>query len=133
MDKVLLRTTRAPASPNPGQIRPNPALAASNRGPRGVRWLADEPADSAVVHGHSLGNRSMAFAGSQALEGLGLLMIGQLGLAAEPGALGPGNHQSSVTAGLDPHALVLGEGAEEGHEPAPNRCGEIQVRFCRAP
>ena len=37
MDKVLLRTTRAPASSNPGQIRPNPALAASNRGPRGVR------------------------------------------------------------------------------------------------
>ena len=73
--------------------------------------------------------------GSQALEGLGLLMIGQLGLAAEPGALGPGNHQSSVTAGLDPHALVLGEEAlGRPRTRALIGVGEkVQVRFCRAP
>jgi hypothetical protein len=29
-----------------------------------------------MVHGHRLSNRSAAFAGGQALEGFGLLMVG---------------------------------------------------------
>ena len=82
-----------------------------------------------MVHRHRLGNRPTAFAGLKALEGLFPLIIGELGLAPEPNALGLGRAAAVVGALEDPLALVLGHGAEKGDEAAAERRGEIEVGF----
>jgi hypothetical protein len=60
--------------PSSGALEPRTRLMgfvrnlSANHGP----GLARQPRDRGVVHGHDLGNGSAAFAGGQALEGLGL-------------------------------------------------------------
>ena len=63
--------------------------------------LRRQPRDRAVVHGHCLGDRPATFAGGQALEGFGPLMIGELRLWAEPHALVDGNLPAGVASGED--------------------------------
>jgi hypothetical protein len=55
-----------------------------------------------VVHVHDPGDPPAACAGLEALEGLGLLVIGELRLAAEAGAFGLGGNTAVVGSLEDP-------------------------------
>jgi hypothetical protein len=57
-----------------------------NQAPEPARWplLARQPRDRGVVYGHGSGDSAAAFAGLEALEGLCLLVVSELGFPAEP-------------------------------------------------
>ena len=80
-----------------------------------------------MVHGHRPGDRPAAFTGGHALEGLGLLMIGELRFASEPRAFGLGGDTTVVSSLEDPVTLVLGQRRQEGQDAAIDGLGEVKV------
>jgi hypothetical protein len=62
-----------------------------------------------MVHVESPGNGPAAVAGGQALEGLGLLMFGELRFAAEARPFGLCGDTAVVGTFEDPVALVVGQ------------------------
>jgi len=62
-----------------------------------------------MMHAHGRADRPEALTGSQARECLGLLVRGELGPAAKPGALRPGDGPALVGALDDALALRLGD------------------------
>jgi hypothetical protein len=93
---------QAPEPPNRAFEPANQALELARRprrpsrsAPRG-RCLPRQPGDRRMVHSHSSGDLPAVFTGGQALEGLVLLVIGQLLFAPELDGLGRG--KAGITA-----------------------------------
>src|SRR5262245_13633960 len=73
--------------------------------------LHRQPRDRRVMHAKGFGDGAEAFASLHTFSGLGLLMGGELGIAAELGTALDGGDPAFVCALEDPVALLLGEAA----------------------